>query len=187
MKNPVPPTEAIAIHQLRLSDTSLLVTWMTRDWGKLKTSARGVLSPKSPLAGRVDLFHLVQITIQASRRGDLHALKEVEIRRVFSAGSQSYAALLAAAYFARWIDRVTEPAEPVPEIYGLLDRGLDYLQSGKLTERGVFHFEGELARLLGIHHAESGRDPLRELIHYAGRPVAGREELLRAIGKPVAR
>lgn len=183
MKNPVPPTEAIAIHKLRLSETSLLVTWMTRDWGKLKTTARGALQPKSPLAGRVDLFHESLITIQASSKGDLHALKEVEVRAVFPAGELPYAATLAAGYFANWIERVTEPHAAAPELYSLLARGLGYLREGRLNEKGVRHFERELARLLGIHSAETNEDPLTLLTHYAGRAGRGRAELLRELQK----
>lgn len=183
MKNPVPSTAAIAIHKLRLSETSLIVTWMTRDWGKVKTSARGALQPKSPFAGRIDLFHEVLITWQVSAHSDLHALKEVEIREPFPAGTLPYAAVLAAAYFARWMERVTEPQEPAAELFSLLARGIGYLREGKLEEKGISYFERELARLIGIHPAGALENPLTLLIQYAGRPVAGRDELLREIRK----
>lgn len=181
MKNPVPPTDAIAIGKVRLSDTSLIVTWMTRDCGKVRTAARGALQPKSPFAGKIDLFHEAHLAFQLSPRGDLHTLKEVDLIEPFPAGTLPYAATLAAAYFARWTDLVTQPMEPMGELFSLLQRALAYLRAGKLSAAGVVHFERELARLLGIHDPQNDRDVLATLTHYAGRRPTGREDLLAKI------
>lgn len=186
MKNPVPSTAAIAIGKFRLSDTSLIVAWMTQDCGKVRTTARGALQPKSAFAGKIDLFHETRMTFQLSSRGDLHALKEVEVLEPFPAGSLPYAATLCAGYFSRWVEWVTEPLEPVPALYSLFQRAIAYLREGKLNGKGVEHFERELARLLGIHDPNGLERNFEALVHYAGRKPSGREALLREIAKSSA-
>ena len=181
MKNSVPATAAIALSKFRLSETSLIVTWMTESAGLVRTTARGALRPKSAFAGKIDLYHEALISFQLSARGDLHALREVELVHPFPAGSLPYAATLSAGYFTRWIELVTQPLEPAPALYSLLQRALHYLREGKLKSNGVTHFEGELARLLGIADPRQAANHLNALTHYAGRKPAGREALLRQI------
>ncbi|HXA44461.1 MAG TPA: recombination protein O N-terminal domain-containing protein, partial [Candidatus Angelobacter sp.] len=41
-----------------LTETSLIVHWLTPDLGRLATVAKGARRPKSPFAGRLDLFYV---------------------------------------------------------------------------------------------------------------------------------
>ncbi|MEO6789128.1 MAG: recombination protein O N-terminal domain-containing protein, partial [Chthoniobacteraceae bacterium] len=50
-------TAAILLRKTRFSETSLIVTWFTRDCGRLKTIVKGALRPKSRFAGVLDLFY----------------------------------------------------------------------------------------------------------------------------------
>ena len=47
---------AILMRKIRFSDTTLIVEWLTEDFGRLKTIAKGALRPKSTFAGKLDLF-----------------------------------------------------------------------------------------------------------------------------------
>jgi DNA repair protein RecO (recombination protein O) len=46
----------IVIRLTKLTETSLIVHWCTREAGLLKTVAKGARRPKSPFAGKLDLF-----------------------------------------------------------------------------------------------------------------------------------
>ena len=49
--------EAIVLRVQPVTESSLLVLWFTREFGKLKTLAKGARRPKSPMRGRLDLFY----------------------------------------------------------------------------------------------------------------------------------
>jgi DNA repair protein RecO (recombination protein O) len=144
-------TPAILLRRTRLSDTSWIIGWLTRDHGRLKTAAKGARSPRSPFAGKLDLFFLADISYSPSRKSDLHALREVALIQPFGGLRTDFPRTQLAAYFVELIELVTEAEHPVPELYGLLLRALGYLDTGKATLRALLHFESELVRLLGIH------------------------------------
>ena len=63
-----------------LTETSLIVHWLTPGAGRLATVAKGALRPKSPFRGKLDLFYHADFTFSRSRRSDLHTLREVSLR-----------------------------------------------------------------------------------------------------------
>ena len=169
-------TQAIVIRLTRLSDTSLIVHWLSADHGLLKTVAKGARRPKSPFAGQLDLFFSGEITFQRARRGDLHALREVFIGHWREGLRQNYTATLLAAYCCQLVESAVEPEHPDPDLHDLLGRALDHLAASGPSLRALRHFERELARLLGIaRHPQPAELALRELL--GSLPVA-REALL---------
>ena len=74
---PLQTTPAILLRKTRFSETSLIVTWFTRDLGRLKTVVKGALRPKSRFAGALDLFFDCEISIARSAKSELHTLREV--------------------------------------------------------------------------------------------------------------
>jgi len=144
-------TSAILLRRTRLSDTSWIVTWLTESQGRIKTAARGARRPRSPFAGKLDLFFLEDISYVPSLKSDIHALREVVLLRPFIGLRADFLRTQLAAYFVELIELVTEAEQPVPELFDLLRRALGYLDGGAPTLRALLHFESELVRLLGIH------------------------------------
>jgi len=143
-------TPAILLRRIRLSDTSWIVSWLTQSHGRLKTAAKGARRPRSPFAGKLDLFFLDDISYSLSRRSDLHVLREVVLIQPFEGLRADYVRTEMAAYFVELIELVTEPEHPVPELFDLLLRALGYLDASPPNLRALLHFESELVRLLGI-------------------------------------
>ena len=77
-------TPAILLRRTRLSDTSWIITWLTQANGRLKTAAKGARRPRSPFAGKLDLFFLEDISYAPSRKSDLHALREAVLIQPFA-------------------------------------------------------------------------------------------------------
>lgn len=148
----VQTTLAILIRRTRLTDTSLIIHWFTRDYGLVKTVAKGARRPKSPFAGKLDLFFGGDISIVRARHSELHTLREVAICDWRDGVRQHYGATLLAAYFAQLIELAVEPEHPEPELYGLLHRALDHVSTAGASLRALRHFESEVARLLGVAH-----------------------------------
>ncbi|MEI6674377.1 MAG: DNA repair protein RecO [Verrucomicrobiota bacterium] len=146
-------TLAIVVRLTRLTDTSLIVHWFTRDHGLVKTVAKGARRPNSQFAGKLDLFFGGEIRFVRARCGELHMLQEVAISEWRDGLRRHYSATLLAAYFGQLLELAVEPEHADPDLYALLQRGLDHVAATPASLRALRHFESELARLLGVAHA----------------------------------
>jgi len=164
------------IRRTPLTETSLIVHWCTHENGMVKTVAKGARRPKSPFAGRLDLFFHCELEIHPAREGDLHILKDLAVLRPRLGLRRNYLQTLAASYFVKLIDLVTEDGTPLPDLADLLDRGLDYLEDRDADLRAVLHFEKQLAGFLGV--TEPGIEPYRCIGRHFGGVSPLREELM---------
>jgi len=175
-------TQAILLRKIKLSETSLIISWLTEKHGAIKTVARGARNLKSQYAGQLDLFYRAEIHFALSRRGELHQLREVFLQSTCSGLRVSYDHLRLAAYFVELIELVTEREYPVPELFDLLHRALAYLDRGEPTRKVLLHFEAETARLLGIwERKNSSLMPEQALCRTYGRLPQARAALLEAM------
>ncbi len=149
---PLETTSAILLRKIKLTESSLIVCWLSSQHGLLKTVAKGARSPKSKFAGRLDLFFECEIDFARSRKSELHILREVSLTHCFEGIRQDYTRVTTGAYFVELLELVTEPGHPAPELYDLLRRALSYLDRNPASQRALVHFERELTRLLGIEH-----------------------------------
>jgi DNA repair protein RecO (recombination protein O) len=137
----------------RLTETSLIVHWLTPDLGRLATVAKGALRPKSPFRGKLDLFFEADLSFARSRRSDLHTLREVGLRQTHPLLRRDLARLRAAAYAARWIELATETETPLPEVFALMRNLLELLDTKPAAASVVFAFELALLTISGFRPA----------------------------------
>ncbi|MCB1089095.1 MAG: recombination protein O N-terminal domain-containing protein, partial [Verrucomicrobiae bacterium] len=112
-------TEATLIRRLPLTETSLIVHWCSADYGLVKSVAKGARRPKSPFAGKLDLFYRCEIELVPARQGDLHILKEASVLDSRLGIRKTYRRTLVASYFVKLLGMVTEPETPVPDLWDL--------------------------------------------------------------------
>jgi DNA repair protein RecO (recombination protein O) len=132
-----------------LTETSLIVQWLTPDFGRIATVAKGARRHKSPFLGKLDLFYLADFSFNRSRRSDLHTLREVSLRETHGAIRQDIFKLRHAAYATAFIEQVTETETPLAAVFELLREFLDCLCEEKTAPQVVFAFELKLLRELG--------------------------------------
>lgn len=172
-------SDGILIRLTKLTDTSWIVHWFTEDAGLIKTVAKGARRPKSPFAGKLDLFFSSEVHWSPARRGELHALREAEPRLLRERIRRDYRAMLVASYFCRLLETAVEREHPEPPLYDLLRRGLDHIDAAGPSARALRHFENELARLLGLgRENRQAAQALREAL--GGLPVQ-REQALASL------
>ena len=143
--------------------------------------AKGARRPKSPFAGKLDLFFEAEIQIATSRKSNLHTLTEVVLRNPFSGIRNGYSRTQAAAYFVELIELCTERDHCEPELFELLRRAFAYLDSHDPDEKAVRHFEGELARITGVHPGNRQTEPAAALGNLFGKLPLSRTPLLKSI------
>jgi len=132
-----------------LTESSLIVHWLTREQGRIATVAKGARRPKSSFRGKLDLFFLCELSFLRSRRSELHNLKEVTLVESQPALRHDLSLLRRAAYASALVQQTTESDSPVPEIYELLVGFLRALPRSGSALR-VLAFEIKLLRLLGL-------------------------------------
>ncbi len=133
-----------------LTETSLIIHWLTPDFGRIATVARGARRPKSPFLGQLDLFYVADFSFSRSRRSDLHTLREVGLRELHAALRQNLACLRLATYATMFVEQATETETPLPTVYDLVLGFLDFLCQQPAKPQTVFAFELKLLQELGL-------------------------------------
>jgi DNA repair protein RecO (recombination protein O) len=133
-----------------LTETSLIVHWLTRDEGRLATVAKGARRAKSVFRGKLDLFYTAEFSFSRSRRSELHTLREVELQGTHPELRQDLARLRQACYGANLIEQATEMETPLPRVFDFFSDFLDHLLAVGAEPQNVFAFEFKLLRELGL-------------------------------------
>ncbi len=133
-----------------LTETSLIVHWLTPALGRLSTVAKGARRPKSAFRGKLDLFYLADFSFVRSRRSELHTLREVNLKETYRGLRQDLSALQQASYCTALIEQTTETETPLPAVFALLGSLLDHLVKTPVRPETVFAFELKLLKELGM-------------------------------------
>ena len=161
-------TSGIILRTRPLTETSLIVQWLTPDLGRIATVAKGARRPKSPFRGKLDLFYEAEFSFARSRKSDLHNLREVMLRDTHSALRENMGWLQQASYFTALVEQTTETETPLPKVYQLVRGTLAQLCTAPPTPRTVFAFELKLLEELGL-----GPDLNDTSLSAGARQVAG--------------
>jgi DNA repair protein RecO len=133
-----------------LTETSLIVHWLTPTLGRLATVAKGALRPKSNFRGKLDLFYLAEFSFARSQRSELHTLREVSLKETHRALRQELGYLQQASYCAALIEQTTETETPLAEVFELITQFLRALPSRPPEPQKILTFEIKLLNLLGL-------------------------------------
>lgn len=155
-----------------LTETSLIVQWLTAEFGRVATVARGARRPKSPFRGKLDLFYVCDFSFVRSRSSELHPLREVTLRETHSDLRKDLRWLGQASYAAALIEQTTETDTPLEGCYGLYTGFLKALAEQPPQAQTVFGFEIKLLAELGLQPDIDG-----------GRLTAGSSAILRRLNE----
>ncbi len=133
-----------------LTETSLIVNWLTTEQGRISTVAKGARRPKSPFAGKLDLFYEAEFSFTRSQRSDLHALREVSLKETHAPLRQEMGWLQQASYATALIEQATERETPLPGLHELLHGLLAHLPQHPPQPRTIYAFELKLLDELGL-------------------------------------
>ena len=133
-----------------LTETSLIIHWLTPELGRIATVAKGARRAKSPFAGKLDIFYAAEFSFNRSRSSDLHNLREVKLRQTHGAIREDMAKLQQAAYVANFLELATETETPLPEIFKLVRGFLKFLCEQKTSPQNIFALELKLLHQLGL-------------------------------------
>src|SRR5688500_1838101 len=127
-----------------LTESSLIVQWLTQESGRISTVAKGARRPKSPFLGKLDLYYEADFSFQRARKSSLHTLREVDLRATHSELRKDFSALEQLARAGKRIEGATEEDAAVPEIFELFKSFLDQAATPPFESSLLFAFEIKL-------------------------------------------
>ena len=140
-----------------LSETSVIVHWLSREQGRMAVVAKGARRPKSPFLGRLDLFFEGEFAFRRSLRSELHLLTEVVVRETHAPLRKDLALLETASYWVQLIEVATETETPIPEVAILLEQALRLLPLARQPSSMALGFELQLLLSMGVLPSEAFR------------------------------
>ena len=173
-------SRAIVLRKTKLTETSLIVSFITETHGRLKAVAKGARKTKGAFSGQLDLFYLCEISLRPSSKSELHTLTEARLIEPHGDIRQHYLRLLFASYASELIELATEPEHASPELFHLMERLLKYLSEKAPDRRALAFFEMEICRASGIE-PDSENQASRELLRHFHKLPDSRRELVDAL------
>jgi DNA repair protein RecO (recombination protein O) len=140
---------AIVIRTVEFSETSLVVTLFTREFGKIGALAKGARRLKGPFESALDLLALCRIVFLHKSSDALDLLTEAKLLRRFRPAGHDLSGLYAGYYVAELLGELTDEDDPHPELFDLADETLVALAAGESVAKWVVRFELGALRLLG--------------------------------------
>ncbi len=157
---------AIVIRTVEFSETSLVVTLFTREFGKIGALAKGARRLKGPFESALDLLALCRIVFLHKSSDALDLLTEAKLLRRFRPAGHDLSGLYAGYYVAELLGELTDEDDPHPELFDLADETLVALAAGEPVAKWIVRFELGALRLLG-------HIPLLDACVECGRPMGG--------------
>lgn len=144
-------TLALVLSKQDYRDTSLLVDFYTREFGKVKGIVRGIRDGRERYGSTLEPFSLNEILFYKRKRGgDLHQVTQVELVDLFPPVREDLERLAYASYFIELVDELTEAEEAEPQVFELLLDLFAFLASGASPKRAARIFEIKFFELLGL-------------------------------------
>lgn len=122
-------TTAIVLRTVEFSETSLVVTLFTREFGKISALAKGARRPKGPFESALDLLAVIRIVFLRKSSDVLDLLTEAKLDRRFRAAARDLNRLYAGYYVSELLAELTDTHDPHPELFDAADQALLALDS----------------------------------------------------------
>lgn len=120
-------TEAIVLRKVDFSETSVIVTFLTQDRGRMACMARGARRKGSPLNTGLDTFNRLELTYAWKDSRQVQNLIEVSVIEAYGFLKRDIRRSASAAFVLEAALRASFEHQPVPELYAALAGGLRYL------------------------------------------------------------
>lgn len=137
---PLEKSSAIVIGSFALGESDRVVTFFTRQFGKVRGVAKAARRMKSRFGSALELFTEGELVFFDGGRSDLVQVDHFDITRPFAVVREDLERLGHAAWMAECVARLTAERDPSPAMYGLLARGLAAIEAGARPSRVALVF-----------------------------------------------
>jgi DNA repair protein RecO (recombination protein O) len=142
-------TDALVIRQADFSETSRVVTFFTRDFGRIATLAKGAKRLKGPFEAAIDLLSACRIVFIRKSSGGLDLLTEAGLIQKFQPNGRDLVSLYGGYYVAELLSGLTEEYDPHPTLFDQSLSCLEALASQQYPKLTIVRFELTVLREIG--------------------------------------
>lgn len=143
-------TEAIVLALRPFSRTSLMVTWLTRGFGRIVTPVKGANRPKSLFLGRIDIAYRSELLFYAHGVNGVHNIRETTPLDYREGLRGNWRASVAASYICSLTSQSVETLLDAQGLFDDLDAALSALAGGAEPSDAILRYEFDLVARLGI-------------------------------------
>jgi DNA repair protein RecO (recombination protein O) len=116
---PIHKTEAIVLQKREFRETSLIVDFYTRDFGKMSGLLKGIRTEPKKFASTVEPFSFNEIIFYEKRTSSLHLIAQADMRNNFDAIRQNIPKIGAASFIMELLGAVMPPEDKNEEVFDL--------------------------------------------------------------------
>ncbi|HKB26403.1 MAG TPA: DNA repair protein RecO [Methylomirabilota bacterium] len=168
-------TAAVVIGSFPLGESDRIVTFYTREFGKLRGVAKASRRLRSRFSGALELFTLGELVFFDGGRSELVQIDHFDIVRPFARVREDLARLGRAAWIVECVARLTAEHDRHAALYGLLVRSLKALEGAAPPAR--------VAVCFGVRGLDAlGHRPRLDACTVCGRAYPFRQAALGAGG-----
>ena len=142
-------THALVIRQADFSESSRVVTFFTREFGKISAVAKGAKRLKGPFEAALDLLAECRIVFIRKSSGGLDILTEAQLVSRFKPHGKDLASLYGGYYVAELLSGLSEDYDPHPVLYDEAVATLHRLAEEDNPRLAILRFELVLLREIG--------------------------------------
>lgn len=146
---PLRKAHAVVIGRMALGESDRLVTFYTREYGKVRGVAKAARRPRSRFGGSLELFTQGQLVFFETERSDLARVDSFDIAHPFQSVRENLERLTQGSWVVECLGRLSADRDPNPALYGLLLRTLRALEGCAWPERAAFCFAFRAVDFLG--------------------------------------
>jgi len=144
-------TEAIVLKSMRFRETSRIVTFYTRRYGKLAAIAKGARNLKSKFGASLEPMTGVSLVLYKKESRDLQLVSQCDIIRPYKKIHSEIERMAPAMSVLELLHQLTHDEEEHPALFGLLEQTLDALEAAvRNFENFVYAFQLRMSALFGF-------------------------------------
>jgi DNA repair protein RecO (recombination protein O) len=147
---PARVSETFVLRTYPYREADLIVSFFTRDQGKLRGIARRARRPKSPFGSGLERLSHVRMEYFQRENSELTSLNACELIESQFALQSDYASSVALDYFTEVTEQLLPDHEPGEKFFRLLNSVLGYLRQGGEVWAAVTYFSVWAVRLTGV-------------------------------------
>ena len=162
---PARVSETFVLRTYPFREADLIVSFLTRDQGKLRGVARRARRPKSPFGSGLERLSQVRMAYFQKENAELVNLSGCELIESQFGLQSEYAMSVVLDYFTEVAEQLLPPNEPNEKFFRLLASMLAFLREGGNLWIAVAYFSVWTVRLLGIWPEAHVSEETAEIAH----------------------
>ncbi len=146
-------TEAFVLNRKDFRETSVLATFYSKDFGKIRGILKGIRAEKSRYGSLAELFGLNKIVFYEKTKSEFNNITQCDLIDGFFGIRKDLSALAHATYLVELVDAMTEPNEKNAEVYELLYRSFSLFSAGEappFLKKGRDEETNKIARIFEV-------------------------------------